>query len=73
MLFIAGVTGALSLFRQFVYANPGEDVTKQPPVEAVDQRIPQALLRNVRFVVLYPEVVQAGFAVGGKYCRDRVT
>ena len=78
-MFIAGVTGALSLFPQFVYANPGEDAPKQPPVEAVDQRIPQALLGNAKCVVLFPEVVQAGFVVGGKYgrgmvsCRDAVT
>ena len=112
-MFIAGVTGALSLFPQFVYANPGEDAPKQPTMEAVeddedepvsadafepglwvdkavvmleeqmtkspDKRIPQALLGNAKCVVLFPEVVQAGFVVGGKYgrgmvsCRDAVT
>jgi len=106
-MFISGVTGALSLFPQFVYANPGEDVPKQPPVEAVepydeelvsadafepglwvdkavamleeqmtkspDKRIPQALVDNAKCVVLFPEVVQAGFGVGGKYGRGMVS
>lgn len=45
-----------------------EQMAKSP-----DKRIPQALLNNAKCVVLFPEVVQAGFVVGGKYGRGMVS
>ena len=35
-MFIAGVTGVLWLTTQYVFANPGEDSPKQPPIEVVE-------------------------------------
>lgn len=45
-----------------------EQMTNSP-----DKRIPQALLNNARCVVLFPEVVQAGLVVGGKFGRGMVS
>jgi lipid-binding SYLF domain-containing protein len=45
-----------------------EQMTKSP-----DKRIPQTLLDNAQCVVLFPEIVQAGFAVGGKFGRGMVS
>ena len=51
-----------------------DQMTKSP-----DKRIPQKLLDNAICAVLFPEIVQAGFGVGGKFgrgmmsCRDSET
>ena len=45
-----------------------EQMAKSP-----DKRIPQALLNNAKCVVLFPEVVQAGFGAGGKFGRGMVS
>lgn len=107
VMFLVVVIGMLSLPTQLIYANPGEDTPKQPPVEAVeddedelvsadafepglwvekavtmleeqitkspDKRIPQTLLDNAKCVVMFPEVVQAGLGLGGKFGRGMVS